>query len=297
MAGSLKGPVLQLPQALVDDINAGRVTVSLWGAGQKRGPAVGDYVGRDTSGQYLYVCAVDRLTRSVRIAPLGVGGGEWLNETQARAQYSYEWGAYKTLPWMARNQPTDAECAAVDVSALAWARFTYPALDTCPECGLNVWQGCACLSRYSESHVPTERLSPAAPVPTPQTCECGSGSNERGEDGCYCDGWHYGEDPRDVRLRALVSLGGYLAAAMYGQGMGYDVNDWATAEDDWQAFQDRRDGMTYRHARRKVQAILRANEAQLLSLTARVQRERDVALDPTPEQVAIAMVEVPLWTP
>lgn len=122
------------------------------------------------------------------------------------------WRHYLDWPGFAWNQPTDAECAAVDVSALASARFTYPALDTakcpacgrvwqectclsrcqwnypCPACGLNVWQGCACLSPYSESHVPTERLSPAAP--SPQTCECGSGSNERsGAHSHWCRLW------------------------------------------------------------------------------------------------------------
>lgn len=65
-------------------------------------PAIGDYVGVDIeTGLDVYVCAVDRDARTVKIGPLNVGGAsDWLNETEARAQYNYEWGAHLPIPWL-----------------------------------------------------------------------------------------------------------------------------------------------------------------------------------------------------
>lgn len=66
-------------------------------------PAPGDYVGVDQStSDDLYVCAVDCDTRKVKIGTLG-GDSEWLTETEARARYSYEWGAHKPLPWLVKT--------------------------------------------------------------------------------------------------------------------------------------------------------------------------------------------------
>lgn len=106
----------------------------------------------------------------------------------------------------------------------------------------------------------------------------------------YCDGGYMGSAPKDRRLRAIVALGGYFAQTMFGQGRGFEVNDWDTAEQDWSRFQEYRDGMTYRHARAKVQAILRARSEELLALTDRVVAERDVYLDPHPSEYAIEAV-------
>lgn len=112
-------------------------------------------------------------------------------------------------------------------------------------------------------------------------------------DECYCDGGYPGNSPHDRRLRALVALGGYFAAAMYGQGRGYCVSapwGWVTAEQDWEHFLEYRGGMTYRHARKKVVAILTARRDELLALAERVHRERHVLLDPHPSDEAILAV-------
>jgi len=83
-------------------------------------PAPGDYVGADNqTGEDLYICAVNRDTREVKIGRLG-GDSEWLNETQARARFSYEWGAHKPIPWMVRafaslpTQPVDDKVSHLD---------------------------------------------------------------------------------------------------------------------------------------------------------------------------------------
>lgn len=66
-------------------------------------PVIGDYVGkRATDGVDLYIVAVDTERRLVRIGELGRGHSDWLDETQARAFYNYEWGALKPIPWLVR---------------------------------------------------------------------------------------------------------------------------------------------------------------------------------------------------
>lgn len=105
-----------------------------------------------------------------------------------------------------------------------------------------------------------------------------------GDEGDWCDGGYLSfspeGDPAEERRRALVALGGYFATALYGQGRGYRVDDWDVAEGDWENFQAKRDGMTFRHARKKVIAILRARREELLALTARLETELDLFLDP-----------------
>lgn len=62
-------------------------------------PAPGDYVGQhNETGERLYVAAVDHEHRLVQIAGHGKTG-PWLNETQARAFYSYEWGKKTRMPF------------------------------------------------------------------------------------------------------------------------------------------------------------------------------------------------------
>lgn len=111
-----------------------------------------------------------------------------------------------------------------------------------------------------------------------------------GDDGDYCDGGYLSSfpdgEPAGQRRRALIALGGYFATAMYGQGQGFDVSDWAVAEQDLAEFESNRDGMTFRHARKKVIRILREHEEGLLALASRVANERDVRLDPHPSEYA-----------
>lgn len=113
-------------------------------------------------------------------------------------------------------------------------------------------------------------------------------------EGDYCDGGYLSSspegDPAGERRRALVALGGYFATALYGQGLGYRVDDWDVAEGDWENFQAKRDGMTFRHARKKVIAILRARREELLALTARLETELDLFLDPHPAEQAAEVV-------
>jgi hypothetical protein len=104
----------------------------------------------------------------------------------------------------------------------------------------------------------------------------------------YCDGGYMGGDIQSELRRALVTLGGYFAAAMYGQGLGFNVNNWDNAEQDWSKFQRHRGGMTYRHARRKVVAILREQSEALLAMAVRVDAEGDVVLGQHPSEYAIA---------
>lgn len=105
----------------------------------------------------------------------------------------------------------------------------------------------------------------------------------------FCEGGHF-EYPGAEQNRALIALGGYFAAAIYGQGLGFDVNDWDTAQQDWEEFQAGRGGMTYRHARRKVIAILTERREELLALAKRVESEVDVRLDPHPSEYAEEVV-------
>jgi hypothetical protein len=109
-----------------------------------------------------------------------------------------------------------------------------------------------------------------------------------GDDGDYCDGGYLSPAPEGTpagqRQRALVSLGGYLATAMHGQDQGFDVGDWDVAAEDWETFERLRDGMTYRHARRKVLRILTERAPELLALARRVESERDVRIDPHPSE-------------
>lgn len=109
------------------------------------------------------------------------------------------------------------------------------------------------------------------------------------DDGDYCDGGYLSPSPggsrREERKRALVALGGYFALAAYGQGLGWFVNGRRTAEQDFEEFETYRDGMTFRHARAKVQKILRAKEAELKALAARVVAERVVIFMPYPSEM------------
>ena len=104
-----------------------------------------------------------------------------------------------------------------------------------------------------------------------------------GKDGAYCDSGHLSTRPKAQYERALVVLGGYFAVTMFGQGRGFFVNNWENAADDLREFQSIRNGMTFRHARNKVTAILRSRAAELLALADRVVVERDVRIDPDPE--------------
>jgi hypothetical protein len=63
-------------------------------------PAVGDFVGiRNSDGEWMYVNAVNRTTREIKIAPFGGSISPWLTEVQALAQYSYLWGTKKSPPF------------------------------------------------------------------------------------------------------------------------------------------------------------------------------------------------------
>lgn len=114
-----------------------------------------------------------------------------------------------------------------------------------------------------------------------------------GDDGGFCDGGYVDTGARSRMNRALVTLGGQLAVAMFGQGMGFDVNNWDNAADDLRHFEEARGGMTFRHARKKVQAILRAKEPELKALARRVAEERDVYLDQHPSEYAAIAIALP----
>lgn len=114
-----------------------------------------------------------------------------------------------------------------------------------------------------------------------------------GDDAGFCDGGFEDTGPKARMNRALVTLGGQLATAMFGQNMGFDVNNWDNAADDLRQFEANRGGMTFRHARKKVQAILRAKEAELKALALRVVEERDVYLDQHPSEYAEIAIALP----
>jgi hypothetical protein len=114
-----------------------------------------------------------------------------------------------------------------------------------------------------------------------------------GDDGGFCDGGYVDTGARSRMSRALVTLGGQLAVAMFGQGMGFDVNNWDNAADDLRKFEEARGGMTFRHARKKVQAILRAKEAELKALARRVAEEGDVYIDQHPSEYAEFVIALP----
>jgi hypothetical protein len=108
--------------------------------------------------------------------------------------------------------------------------------------------------------------------------------------GDYCDSGYLSSspegDPQGERHRALVTLGGYFATALFGQGRGFDVSDWNVAAQDLENFYRLRDGMSFRHARKKVIQILRARESELFALAKRVEAEGDVYIDPHPSEYA-----------
>lgn len=103
-----------------------------------------------------------------------------------------------------------------------------------------------------------------------------------GEDGDYCDCGYPGNSDRDESLRALTALGGYYAAAMFGRGQGYDVNDWDTASQDWDTFQKFRRGRSFSHAKKAVKGILKNNKEKLLELARLVEQQGEVKIDPEP---------------
>lgn len=120
------------------------------------GPYITEYVGRHrTSGVPLHICAIDFDQRLVRIGEVNARGmSEWLNETQAKAQYSYEW-------------PPPA-------AAMSWHQFVYPATpsspsgqfnNTCPECSFTDDH-----AEWCGGGAPPTVRAPAAPA----KCDCGS---------------------------------------------------------------------------------------------------------------------------
>lgn len=77
-------------------------------------PYVGDYVGKsETHNEYFYIGAVDYNKRLVKVGTMGGPLTDWLNETQARAQYNYQWGQRKPIPWMAVAPQSLVEARAV----------------------------------------------------------------------------------------------------------------------------------------------------------------------------------------
>lgn len=120
------------------------------------GPHVGDYVGlHANTGDWLYVCAVNRTTREVRIGAVCTAGGGWLSEAAAQALYSYSWGAKKALPGPA--------------TVASW--YSLPKHQ--------VWPG------YDLDSIP-----PTLPSVHTTRCECGAGSDElSGAHSHWCPRW------------------------------------------------------------------------------------------------------------
>lgn len=71
-------------------------------AEQAERPYAGDFVGtRRADGRWLFICAVDWVLRRVRIGEMGGEDmSDWLNETQASAQFNYRWAQRTPIPWM-----------------------------------------------------------------------------------------------------------------------------------------------------------------------------------------------------
>jgi hypothetical protein len=104
-----------------------------------------------------------------------------------------------------------------------------------------------------------------------------------GKDGCYCESGYIDKGVKSQQQRALTALGGYFAVTMFGQGLGFFVNNWENAADDLKNFEENRNGMSFRHVRNKVTTILRMKSDELLALAKRVVAEKDVFIDPEPK--------------